>query len=71
MVPGSPMREQGYDHAPILIGEDVWLGAGALVSKGSRIGNGAVVSAASVVSGDVPANAVVQGVPARVVKFRH
>ncbi|HEY2600687.1 MAG TPA: acyltransferase, partial [Thermoleophilaceae bacterium] len=71
MRAGEPMRRQGYDHAPILIGEDVWLGAGALVSKGSRIGNGAVISAASVVSGDVPAGAVVQGAPARVIKFRH
>jgi len=69
-APGSPMREQMYEHAPIHIGEDVWIGAGALVSKGSRIGHGAVVSAGAAVSGDVPALAIVQGSPARVIKFR-
>lgn len=66
-----PMQAQSFEHSPILIGEDVWLGAGVLVNRGSRIGPGAVVSAGAIVSGDVPAAAIVQGRPARVVKFRH
>jgi len=48
----------------------VWLGAGVLVSKGARIGHGAVVSAGAAAAGDVPAGAIVHGRPARVIKFR-
>ncbi|MEX2195761.1 MAG: AMP-binding protein [Thermoleophilaceae bacterium] len=70
LASGVPMREQPYTHSPVLIGEDVWLGANCLVSKGARIGHGAVVSAGSVVAGDVPPAAIVQGQPARVIKFR-
>jgi acetyltransferase-like isoleucine patch superfamily enzyme len=46
------------------IGEDVWIGAGAIVLKGVSIGDGAVVGAGAVVTHDVPAGAVVVGVPA-------
>jgi fatty-acyl-CoA synthase len=67
---GAPIQGQPFEHAPIYIGEDVWLGAGVVVSRGSRIGSGAVVSAGSTVSGSVPAAAIVHGSPARPVKYR-
>ncbi|MEP4378222.1 MAG: acyltransferase [Alphaproteobacteria bacterium] len=67
---GIPIRDQGFKHAPIAIGEDAWLGAYVFVLRGARIGNGAVVSASSIVSGDIPQNAIVQGRPAEIVKFR-
>ena len=67
---GMPIRAQGFNHAPISIGEDAWLGAYAFVLRGTRIGNGAVVAAASTVSGDIPENAIVQGRPAAIVKYR-
>jgi fatty-acyl-CoA synthase len=67
---GAPIQRQLFQHAPIYIGEDVWLGAGVVVTRGSRIGPGAVVSAGSTVSGSVPAAAIVHGSPARPVKFR-
>jgi acyl-CoA synthetase (AMP-forming)/AMP-acid ligase II/acetyltransferase-like isoleucine patch superfamily enzyme len=70
MDAGLPIREQAFVHAPILIGEDVFLGAHCYVAKGSRIGNGAVVSVNAAVTGDVPPGAIVQGSPARVVKYR-
>ena len=71
MLPaGAPIQHQPYEHAPIYIGEDVWLGAAVVVSKGSRIGAGAVVSAGSTVSGSVPEAAIVHGSPARPVKYR-
>jgi acetyltransferase-like isoleucine patch superfamily enzyme len=52
---------------PIVIGENAWVGAGAMVLKGVRIGDNAVVGAGSVVIGNVPADAVVFGNPARVI----
>lgn len=52
--------------APIVIGDDVWIGSGAQVLKGVTIGDGAVVAAGALVSADVPARTLVGGVPARV-----
>lgn len=54
--------------APVLIGEDVWLGTGAIVLPGVRIGNGSIVGAGAVVTMDVPPLTVVAGVPARKLK---
>lgn len=58
----------GYVVAPITIGSNVWIGAGALVLRGSVIGDRAVVAAGAVVRGNVPAGSVVGGVPARVLR---
>jgi acetyltransferase-like isoleucine patch superfamily enzyme len=58
----------GNEHdAPVYIGEDVYIGLNVIVLKGSRIGNGAVIAAGSVVSGDIPPNCVAGGIPARVI----
>lgn len=54
--------------APIRIGERVWIGANAVITKGVTIGNGAVIGAGAVVTHDVPENTVVGGVPARIIK---
>ena len=54
--------------APIRIGDAVWIGLNAVVLKGVTIGDGAVVAAGAVVTRDVPARAMVAGVPARVVR---
>ncbi len=53
---------------PIVICDDVWIGAKAIVLKGVRIGQGAVVAAGAVVTRDVPEFAVVAGNPAKVVR---
>ena len=56
-------------HLPILICKSAWIGAGATILPGVRIGNHAVVGAAAVVTKDVPDYAVVVGNPAKVVKM--
>jgi acetyltransferase-like isoleucine patch superfamily enzyme len=56
--------------APTRLGNGVWLGAHVVVLKGVTIGNRAVVGAGSVVTKDIPPDAVAIGVPARVVRFR-
>ena len=53
---------------PVIVGDDVLIGANAVVIEGVRIGRGAVVAAGAVVVNDVPENAVVAGCPARVIK---
>jgi acetyltransferase-like isoleucine patch superfamily enzyme len=58
------------DLQPTVIGNDVWVGAGALLFGGVHVGDGAVIGAGAVVTKDVPAYAVVAGSPARVLRFR-
>jgi acetyltransferase-like isoleucine patch superfamily enzyme len=54
--------------SPVLIEDDVWIGANAIILKGVTVGHGAIVAAGSVVVHDVPANTIVGGSPARVLK---
>ncbi|GEN79713.1 hypothetical protein N867_16365 [Actinotalea fermentans ATCC 43279 = JCM 9966 = DSM 3133] len=67
---GRLMAEQPRREADVVIGNDVWLGARVVVLPGVRVGDGAVVGAGSVVTKDVPPNAIAVGVPARVVSWR-
>jgi phosphonate metabolism protein (transferase hexapeptide repeat family) len=55
----------------VVLGHDTWIGHGAIVMKGVAIGNGAVVASHAVVTKDVPPYAIVAGIPARFVKWRH
>jgi len=66
--PGSPIGVQIGDHKPVKIGSGTWIGHGAIVLPGARIGHNVVVAAQSVVRGDVPDHSVVAGVPARVIE---
>lgn len=67
---GELIRNQDMVVAPIRIGNGVWLGTGVVVTKGVTIGDGAVVAARSVVTKDVPANAIVAGIPAKLIRYR-
>ncbi len=66
----ATIRSQAVDALPIRIGRDCWLGANCVILAGVSIGDGAVVAAGAVVREDVPAQAIVAGVPATVKKFR-
>ncbi|MDR0994353.1 MAG: acyltransferase [Verrucomicrobiota bacterium] len=62
--------QQGHTHAPVVIEDNVWVAAGCIILPGVTIHSGAVIAAGAVVTRDVPANAVVGGVPARVLRMR-
>ena len=61
-------RQRFESAAPITIGDNVWLGGGAIVLPGVTIGENTVVGAGAVVTKDLPANVVAVGNPARVVR---
>jgi acetyltransferase-like isoleucine patch superfamily enzyme len=60
--------EQGFSTKPIVIGDDVWIGANAVILPGVTIGKHVVVAAGAVVTKDVPDNTIVGGVPAKEIK---
>jgi maltose O-acetyltransferase len=65
-----PMAEQGYDNAPIVVEDDVWIGFGAVILPGVTIGRGSIVGANAVVTKDVEPHSIVGGVPARLIRKR-
>ncbi len=68
--PGTLSRDQEPVVAPLIIGSNVWIGAGALILKGVTIGDNAVIGAGAVVTRDVAPGARVVGVPARALAAR-
>jgi maltose O-acetyltransferase len=67
-VEPQPRRDRLEAAKPITIGDNVWLGGGAIVLPGVTIGDNSVIGAGAVVTRDVPANSVAVGNPARVVR---
>lgn len=63
---GSPVSKQAMDEADVIIGRDVWIGAGAIILPGINIGNFAIIGAGAVVTGDVPERGIAVGNPARI-----
>ncbi len=68
--PEAPVRMQGIYKRDVLVGSNVWIGYGAQILRGVTIGDNAIIGASSVVTRDIPANAVAVGTPARVVRMR-
>jgi maltose O-acetyltransferase len=68
---GKPIGEQPLVSSKVQVGNDVWIGAGAIILKGVTIGNGAVIGAGAVVTRPVRPNAKVVGVPARTIGDSH
>jgi acetyltransferase-like isoleucine patch superfamily enzyme len=69
-APDITINSQANLLLPVVIGNDVWFGAGVTVLGGVTIGDGCVVGAGSVVTRDLPPNSVAMGVPAKVVRMR-
>lgn len=68
--PDTPWLEQGWDKLPVVIEDDVWLGASCFVMPGLTIGRGAILSAGTIMMKSVPPYAIVAGNPGRVVGWR-
>lgn len=64
-----PYRSAGMRSAPVTIGNNVWIGAKATITRGVTIGDNAVIGANAVVTGDIPVGAVAVGVPAQVIRI--
>ena len=65
-----PIRTQGIYTRAVEVGSNVWIGYGACILRGVSVGDNAIIGTNCVVTKDVPANAVVAGVPARIVRMR-
>jgi acetyltransferase-like isoleucine patch superfamily enzyme len=66
----KPILDQGYESYSIVIEDDVWIGTGVTIVGNVHIGKGAVIGAHSFVHQNIPKNAIVAGIPARVMKYR-
>lgn len=65
-----PMVEQGEEISPVIIKDDVWIGANAIILPGVTIGKGSIIGAGSIVTKDVEEYTIVAGNPAKVIKRR-
>jgi acetyltransferase-like isoleucine patch superfamily enzyme len=65
-----PIRLQGIYKRDVEVGNNVWIGYGACVLRGVSVGDNSVIGTNAVVTKDVPANAVVAGIPARIIRMR-
>lgn len=63
-------EKRACDDDPVVISDDVWVGANVTILKGVAVGRGAIIAAGSVVTKNVPPYSIVAGVPGKVVKFR-
>lgn len=64
----APERRANTYPAPIVLGKNVWIGSNSTILQGVTIGDNAIVAAGAVVTKDVPANTIVGGVPAKIIK---
>ena len=70
-VAGQPYRpEENLTKGPIIVHDDVWIGARAMILAGVELGQGAIVGAGAVVAKSVPPYAIVVGNPARIIRYR-
>ncbi len=65
-----PIRDQGIYKRDVRVGHNVWIGYGACILRGATVGDNAIIGTATVVTKDVPDNAVVGGAPSRILRMR-
>ena len=65
-----PIRLQGIYMRDVVVGSNVWIGYGACILRGVSVGDNSIIGTNAVVTKDVPANAVVGGIPARIIRMR-
>ncbi len=65
-----PVRDQGIYKRDVRVGHNVWIGYGACILRGVRVGDNAIIGTSTVVTKDVPDNAVLGGVPGRILRMR-
>lgn len=66
----EPIRFSGHEKLPIKIADDAWIASNVIITAGISIGRGAVIAAGAVVTKDVPAGAIMGGVPAKLIRMR-
>lgn len=66
-----PIQYQGKNYYKTSIGNDVWIGANAIITAGCKIGDHVIIGAGAVVTSDIPDYAIVGGVPAKIIKYRN
>ncbi|MBI4832833.1 MAG: acyltransferase, partial [Candidatus Lindowbacteria bacterium] len=64
-IKGTPILFQGHEKKPVVIGNDVWIGANAVILPGVSIADGTIIGAGAVVTGDTEPYSIFGGVPAR------
>jgi acetyltransferase-like isoleucine patch superfamily enzyme len=70
IAPNRPIVDQAWTERPVEIGADCWIGMGVCILPGSRLGDGCVVGAGSVVAGELEPNCIAVGNPARAIRSR-
>lgn len=66
-----PMCQQGFQETkPVVIEDDVWIGANVIILRGVHVNKGAIIGAGSIVTKDVPGYAIVAGNPAKTIRYR-
>ena len=65
------MMSGAKEKKPVVIGNDVWIGARSIIMPGVKIGNHVIIGSGAVVTHDIPDYAVVGGVPAKIIKYRN
>lgn len=67
--PNTPPNKRKLSSKPVVIRDNVWIGENSVIQMGTTVGYGSIIAASTIVTKDVPANSIVAGVPARIIKI--